>query len=194
LYQIIGNSQRENPDRFFQVAQERSRSRRSSMRTNLTDDVKAGILVKGDFTYAEMTSLAKEVLSQMGETKGIFMKEDAKAKLFYLAFFVNRLDALLWGQGGGFLATLSKNKAANLVAIGEYKKGTLTIKVQSGIVARRSTLSAKRLEAIESFYEFIKVFHERVKAVGKNAECTIGLSEEASNLSIRRKASILGGR
>jgi hypothetical protein len=66
--------------------------------------------------------------------------------------------------------------------------------VYSSVIAKRSNLSAKRLEAIERFYEFVNVFHERVKASGKNVECTIGLSEAASNISIRRKASILGGR
>jgi hypothetical protein len=66
--------------------------------------------------------------------------------------------------------------------------------VYSGIVSRRSTFSPKRLEAIERFYEFVNVFHERVKASSKNAECTIGLNEAASNLSYRRKAVILGGR
>jgi hypothetical protein len=164
------------------------------MRKNLTDDAKAGILVRGDFAYDEMVSLAKEVLSQMGETKAVFMKEEAKTGKFYLAFFVNRLDALLWGQGGGFLATLSSKKAPNLVAVGEYKEGALAIKVHSGIISRRSTLSAKRLEAIERFYEFIGLFHEALKASGKNLECKIGMDETAANISYRRKSAILGGR
>jgi hypothetical protein len=165
------------------------------MKTTLKDDTKAGIMVKGDFTYAEMASLTKEVLLHMGEAKARFIKESAKE--FYLAFFVNLLDALLWGQGGGFLATLSKKKQANLVAIGEYKQetqsqGTLTIKVYSGIVSKRSSLSPRHLEAIERFYEFISLFHERVK--GKEVECTIGLNEMPGDISYRRKASILGGR
>jgi hypothetical protein len=179
------------------------------MRITLTDDVKAGILVKGDFTYAEMSALAKEVLSQMDETKARFIKENVKEGRFYLAFFVNVLDALLWGQGGGFLATLSKKKDANLVAIGEYEQetkvletefpetkfqGSLSIKVFSGIVSRRSTLSAKRLEAIEGFYEFINLFHTRLEAAGKDVECTIGLDEAASDISYRRKMALLGGR
>jgi len=169
------------------------------MRVTLTDDTKAGIVVKGNFTYAEMSALAKEVLSQMGETKAMFIKEIAKEGTFYLAFFVNWLDALLWGQGGGFLATMSKNKEAHLVAVGEYDKpagglpGALTIKVYSGIVSRRSTLSPKRLEAIERFYEFIGLFQARA-AGEKNLECTVGLSEMAANVSYRRKLAILGGR
>jgi hypothetical protein len=167
---------------------------RKSMRVTLTDDVKAGILVKGNFTYAEMSDLAKEVLSQMGETKARFIKESVKEGTFYLAFFVNRLDDLLWGQGGGFLATLSSKKEANLVAVGEYEEGTLTLRVYSGIVSKRSSLSAKRLEAIERFYEFVALFHGRLEAAGKDIECKIGLSEAAGNISYRRKAAILGGR
>jgi hypothetical protein len=164
------------------------------MRITLADDARAGILVKGDFTYADMVSLAKEVLSEMGSAKGMLIKESAKEGRFYLAFFVSPFDALLWGQGGGFLATLSRKKEAHLVVVGEYEKGTLTIKVSSGIVAKRSNLSPKRLEAIERFYEFVNVFHERVKAIGKNAECTLGMSEAAGSISYRRKLAILGGR
>jgi hypothetical protein len=166
------------------------------MRVALADDVKAGILVKGDFTYGEMLSFAKEALSQMGETKAKLIKESVKEGKFYLAFFVNVLDALLWGQGGGFLATLSKNKDANLVAVGEYEQGTgsLTIRVYSGIVSKRSTLSAKRLEAIERFHEFVGLFHSHLQAAGKDVECKIGLSEAAGNISYRRKMAILGGR
>jgi hypothetical protein len=169
------------------------------MRTALADDVKAGILVKGNFTYAEMSALAKEVLSQMGETKVMFMKESVKEGTFYLAFFVHRLDALLWGQGGGFLATLSKKKDANLVAVGEYKQetqfsGTFVIRVYSGIVSRRSTFSARRLEAIERFSEFVNLFHRRLEAAGKDIECKIGMNEAAGNISYRRKMAILGGR
>jgi hypothetical protein len=169
------------------------------MRVTLKDDMKAGITLKGNFTYAEMSALAKEILSQMSETKARFIKENEKDGKFYLGFFVNRVDALLWGQGGGFLATLSRNKEANLVAVGEYEQetkvqGKLIIKVYSGIVGKRSTLSPKRLEAIGRFYEFVNLFHERLEAAGKDIECKIGLSEAAGNISYRRKAAILGGR
>jgi hypothetical protein len=155
--------------------------------------VKAGILVQGDFTYDQMLSLTKGVLLQMGETKAMFIKEDVQEEKFYVAFFVNKVDALLWGQGGGFFATLFK-KEAHLVAAGKYEAGTLVVKVHSGIVSRRSTFSARRLEAIERFYEFLNLFRSRLEAEGKDFECTSGLSEAASDISYRRKSTILGSR
>jgi hypothetical protein len=170
------------------------------MGITLTDDTRAGILVKGDFTYAEVIALVKDVLSRMGEAKAMLIRESKKEGKFYLAFFVSRLDALLWGQGGGFMATMSKKKQANLVAVGEYGKpadglpGALTIKVHSGIISKRITFSPKRLEAIERFYEFIKLFQEHVNASGKGAECSIGMAQAAPDISYRRKLAILGGR
>jgi hypothetical protein len=140
-----------------------------------------------------MFALTKEVLAQMGETKVMLIKEVVKEHKFYLAFFVNRLDALLWGQGGGFLATLSRKREANLVAAGEYEEGSFTIKVYSAIISRRSNLSPKHLEAIERFYEFVNLFQARVRESGKEAECKTGLDEAAANISYRRKSAILGG-